>query len=226
AGRDVEVGVVVEGGVGQGQVAGEQVVEGGDVGRPLDAGVAPQGEDAAAGAADVAQQELDDGRGADVLDADRVLRPADGVTHGRGAVGAGVAAEGVGHGQERVPGDAAHLLHQLRRVAGVVALQHLEDAAGVLQGGVGLGRLATVGGAVGAVLLALGRLPVDAAAGAVRRLLARVLPRGVVVGVGLRVPAGEEAVEVLRVLEVVPQDGGRVGVGDHVVPELVATLQD
>ena len=45
------------GGVGHGQVAGEEVVEGGDVGRPLDAGVAPQGEDAAARPPDVAQEE-------------------------------------------------------------------------------------------------------------------------------------------------------------------------
>src|SRR5205085_901674 len=45
-------------GVGHGEVAGQDVVEGGDVGGALDAGVAPQGQDPAAGAAHVAQQEL------------------------------------------------------------------------------------------------------------------------------------------------------------------------
>ena len=155
-GRDVGVEVGVQGGVGHGQVAGQEVVEGGDVGGALDAGVAPEGEDAAARAADVAQEELDDGRGADVLHADRVLGPADGVAEGGGALPARVAAQGLGHRQELVPGDAAHLLHHLGRVAGVVALEHLEHAPGVLEGGVGLRRLAPVGGAVGPVLLALG----------------------------------------------------------------------
>ena len=137
--------VAVQGGVGHGQVAGQEVVEGGDVGGPLDAGVAPEGEDASAGAADVAQEELDDGRGADVLDPDRVLGPADGVAEGGGALAAGVAAQGLGHLQELVTGDAAHVLHHLGRVAGVVALEHLEDAPGVLEGGVGLRRLAAEG---------------------------------------------------------------------------------
>ena len=221
-GGDVGGEVVVEGGVGHGQVAGEEVVEGGDVGGPLDAGVAPEGEDAAAGAADVAQEELDDGGGADVLHADRVLGPADGVAEGGGALAARVAAEGLGHLQELVSGDAAHLLHHLGRVAGVVALEHLEHAAGVLEGGIGLRRLASVGRAVGAVLLALGR--------ASRRGAGAAWPaycqRRVVVRAGLRVPAGEEAVEVLGVLEVLPQDGGRVGVGHHVVPELAAVGED
>ena len=43
-------------GVGRLEVAGVQVVEGGDVGRSLDGGVAAQGDDAAARPADVAEQ--------------------------------------------------------------------------------------------------------------------------------------------------------------------------
>ena len=52
---DVVVEPEVLVGVAHGHVAGEDVVEGGDVGRSLDAGVAAQGEDAAAGPADVAE---------------------------------------------------------------------------------------------------------------------------------------------------------------------------
>ena len=63
-----------------------KVVQRGDVGRALDGGVAAQGEDAAAGPADVAEQQLQDRRGADHLHAGRVLRPADGVADGAGAV--------------------------------------------------------------------------------------------------------------------------------------------
>ena len=61
------------------------------------------------------------------------------------------------------PWHAADLLHQLRRVAAEVALEHLEHAAGVLEGGIGLRRLAAEGRAVGAVLLALGRLALQVA---------------------------------------------------------------
>ena len=59
------------------QVAGQRVVERRDVGRALDRRVAAQRDDAAAGAAHVPEQQLDDRGGADDLDADGVLRPAD-----------------------------------------------------------------------------------------------------------------------------------------------------
>ena len=59
------------------EVAGQDVVERRDVGRALDRGVPAQRQDPAAGAADVAEQQLQDRGGADVLHADRVLRPAD-----------------------------------------------------------------------------------------------------------------------------------------------------
>ena len=68
---------------GHRQVAGQDVVERRDVGRALDRRVAAQGQDPAARAADVAQQQLDDRGGADVLHADRVLGPADGVAEAR-----------------------------------------------------------------------------------------------------------------------------------------------
>ena len=69
---------------------------------------------------------------------DGVLGPAHRVAEGRRALPARVGAQRLGHLEELVLGDAAHLLDQLGRVAGEVALEQLEDAAGVLQGGVGL----------------------------------------------------------------------------------------
>ena len=83
-------------------VAGEDVVQRRDVGRALDRRVAAQREDAAAGAADVAEQQLDDRRGADDLHADRVLRPADRVADRRRALAARVAAQRLGDGHELV----------------------------------------------------------------------------------------------------------------------------
>jgi hypothetical protein len=50
----------------------------------LDIGFAAQGVDAAAGHAHVAQQQLDDGHGTDVLGAGGVLGPAHGVHDGAG----------------------------------------------------------------------------------------------------------------------------------------------
>ena len=76
------------------QVAGKGVIQRGDVGGALDRGVAAQGEDAAAGPPDVAEQQLQDGGGADDLHADRVLRPADGIGDVRCPVAAGVVQAG------------------------------------------------------------------------------------------------------------------------------------
>src|SRR5262249_58265269 len=62
-----------------GQVAWEHIVEGGNIGATLNAGVAAQGQDAAAGPAGVPQQGLHNGGGADHLYASRVGGPTHGV---------------------------------------------------------------------------------------------------------------------------------------------------
>ena len=123
-------------------VARQDVVEGRDIGRALDVGVPAQREDAAAGPADVAEQQLDDRGGADVLDAVRVLGPADRVADRARALATRVAAERLGHLDQLLARHAADLLHHLGRVGGEVAFEDLEDAAGVLERLVLLGRLA------------------------------------------------------------------------------------
>src|SRR6185437_5780740 len=148
--------------------------------------------------------------GADVLDADRVLRPADRVAEGRRALAAGVVAEGLGHHPELLAGDAAHLLDELGRVAGVVAAQELEHAARVLERRVLFGRLAvlertTVASVAGR--LALVRAHLALAGGAVHGHPG-VLPGAVVVGALAVLPAREEAVELLGVLEALVDDDG------------------
>ena len=124
---------VALGDLGHRQVAGEQVVERGDVARALDRGVAAHRHDAAARAPDVAEQQLDDRAGADHLHAEAVLRPADAVDeHGR-ALAPRVGDQRLGDLEERLARDAAHALDHLRRVARVVLLEQLEDAARVLE---------------------------------------------------------------------------------------------
>jgi hypothetical protein len=53
-----------------------------------------------------------------------------------------------------------------------------------------------------------------------------VLPAGRVITPPFRVPAGEEPIEILRVLEVVADNRGRVGIGDDVLPEELVVLAD
>ena len=144
--------------LGHRQVAREQVEQGRDVGRPLDAGVTAQGQDAAAGTAHVAQQQLDDGRAADVLHAHRVVRPADRVDPARGPVAPAVGGHRLTHLEERLRWHAAGGLHHLGRVAGVVPLEHLEHRARVLQGLVPVHLRVLHGGAVAAHLVPGGPL--------------------------------------------------------------------
>src|SRR4051794_24391945 len=79
--------------------------------------VAAQGHDAAAGTADVAQQQLQDRGGADHLGADAVLGPADRVAERGGALTAGVGRQRLGDLRELLGLDAADLLHHLGGVA-------------------------------------------------------------------------------------------------------------
>jgi hypothetical protein len=106
--------------------------------------VAAQRDDPAARTPDVAEQQLQDRRGADRLHAGRVLRPGDGVRERGRALAAAVAQQQPGDAQERPLRHAGGALDELRRVAGEVALEDLEDAARVLQGLVELWRLAVL----------------------------------------------------------------------------------
>src|SRR3954454_5032722 len=98
-------------------------------------------DDAAAGATDVAEQELDDRGGTDDLHADGVLRPADRVDERARPLAPRVLAERFRDMEEVLDGAAARLCDELRRVARVVALHDLEDAVGILHRLVLFGRL-------------------------------------------------------------------------------------
>ena len=74
----------------QRQIARQTGRQQAQIGQPLNIRVAAQGVDAAAGHAHIAEQQLDHRHGANVLRADGVLRPAQGIQEGGGAVrGAG-----------------------------------------------------------------------------------------------------------------------------------------
>ena len=208
-------------GVGHRDVAGEDVVERRDVGRALDAGVAAQGHDAAARPADVAQQRLQDRRRADVLDADGVMGPADGVAERPGALAdpscrtAAPATFG-----EQLGRDAAGLAHHLRRVPGEVPLEDLVHAARVLQGLVAVCVVAGRGARRARRRSRRSSSPARGRRPTAARRAAGVLPRRRVVRAGLGVEPGEDAAELLGVDVVVIDDGGGIRVGHDVVAEV------
>ena len=202
----VEAAVVLD--VRHRQVAGQDVVERRDVGRALDRRVAAQRHDPAARPADVPEQQLDDRRGADQLDARRVLRPADGVAERAGPLAARSSRRASRRrARNSSTRAAARVGDELRRVARVVALQDLEDAARVLQrvvlsGGFAVREAAAVRRRGRLLALRVRRLEaLLALAGGAVHLRARVLPGRHVVLALLGVPAGEEAVVVLGVRE-------------------------
>ena len=128
----------------------------------------PRSVHAAAGDADVAQQQLHHRAGADDLRADGVLRPAQRVQDGGGAVLGRRRGQHVADLQELVLGRAADALDHFLGVARVVLLQQLVDAARVFQRRIGLDI------AVVAALVVPARLVIAAFLGVVARVQARV----------------------------------------------------
>src|SRR5918999_46940 len=206
------------------QVAGEDVVKGRDVCRALDRRVAPERHDPATGPPYVPEEELQDGCGADDLDALGVLGPADRVAQRRRPLGRRVLTDGLGDRQERLSRGAADLLDHLRRVLGEVTLEHLKDATLVLERRVARARLTVVGAQMTAGTLAdeAALAPPD---GGVVDGRALVAPARRVVASVLLVPAGEEPVGA-GVLELLGDEGGSIGVVDDVVLEVALVLED
>src|SRR5438034_2936894 len=105
-----------------------------------------------------------------------MLRPADGVADRGGLLPTRRSREHVGDFEESLARNAAHPLHHLRRAAGEVALEHLKDAAGMLQRAV---------------------------------LPSFVQPALRIVFTLLHVPAGDEAAQIFRILEIRAEYGRR-----------------
>ena len=205
-------------GVGHVQVAGQGVVEGGDVRGTLDRGMAPKGEDAAAGPADVPQEGLEDPCGADDLDPHGVLGPA----HGIGDVGrlfaAGILKERLGDPEKSLLWAAADAGHHVRRVAGIVALQDLEDRLRVSEGRVRLGPPRQ------SLAEEIAEAPRWGSGGRFGRGFALIGPGVVLVGPLVGGKTGENAVQVLRIPVIRMDQGRRIGVVENVFPEKGVTV--
>ena len=130
------------------QIARKIVEDARHVGGALNIGVAAQRVHAAAGASDVAQQQLQHRRGADDLRSEAVLRPADRIDDGGDLLGVAVLADGgeqIGGLEELILRNAGDALHHFRRVARILLLQELIDAARIFKRSVRM-RCGSVGG--------------------------------------------------------------------------------
>src|SRR3712207_6682029 len=147
-----------------------------------------------------------------------MLGPADGVAERRGLLAPGVLADGLGDLEEGFLRAAGHALDHLRGVPGEVTLEDLERATGVLERWVVRARPALMHPRLTSDLLALEAVLASSDGGVVDGM-ALVAPARRVVLLLLLVPAREEARDV-RVLEVLGDESGGVGVVDHVLPEI------
>ena len=195
-------------------------------------------------------EQLQDAGGADHLDPGRVLGPAQGVDDGAGPLPPGIAAQMLRHPHQLFGRASADLRHHLRRVAGEVALEQLEDASRMRQRRIG-GRLTLhdrrhlISRAGVTRRSGLDTVPVHAELLSEHRVHGRrtspfvlgllagrtgVAPparAGVVrPGSPVAVIAAEQTAQILGVLEPVLHDGGRVGVMQDVFVEPAVVGQD
>ena len=186
-----------------------------------------QGEDAAAGPPDIAEQQLQDRRRANDLHALGVLRPSHGVADGAGLLRPGGIAEGFRNFVEQLLRNAGVAFDQFRRVAREVPPQDLEDAARMLQRGIGLVLARSC--PLRRRGLCRDRLPRRsgrACSPPAFFLLRSFVEPGIrIVFLLLLVPAGEDAAQVFGVAEIFANDHGRVGVVLHILAEVLVVLQ-
>ena len=184
---------------------------------------------AAAGPADVAEQELDDRRGTDVLDADRVLRPADRVAERRSSA-RGPSSRTAPRRPRRTPPRCSRTRRRRAPACSgakwrfrIWKTQRGCCSVGSSSGGSPSERRA---GAAVPDCCPFAREALLAPAGGGVHVHALVLPARRVVLLCSRLPAREEPVEVLGVGEVLADDHRSIRVVDDVLLEPRVVLED
>lgn len=128
-----------------------------------------------------------------------MLRPADSITDGRGALAPRISGQGTRNLQPLLARHSTDLLDHLRGVPREVTLENLKDAARVLQRRVG-----------------------ERVAGGV----SLIVPAACInIALALRVVAREEPVQVFGVAECLVDQGGGIGVGHHIVVKVCLRLK-
>src|SRR5450432_2586934 len=153
-----------------------------------------QRHNSAARPTDVAEQKLQDRRGANDLNAFRMLRPTERVTNRCRFLGTGSSDERVRHFVKERGRNSTNFLHHFGGVAREVAAQCLQNAARMLQGRIALRKTEAAIAVVGPALLIVGAL--------------------------LFIPAREKAGRsFFRVAKIFAQDARRIGEVNHVIAE-------
>src|SRR3954467_3885480 len=98
--------------------------------------MAAKSQNAAAGPANVPQQQLQDCRRSDDLDTIRMLRPSHRIADCSGFIGARSRRKGLGNFNKFLFGNSAGAFNQLRRIAGKMFFQYLKYAAWMGQRGI------------------------------------------------------------------------------------------
>src|SRR5205807_2586772 len=115
------------------QVTGKSVVERRNISGALDRSMAAQGEDSAAGSANISKQQLQNRCRANDLRAFGMLRPSYCVTNRRGAFRSGCGSERMRHFVKKIRRNATDFLDHLGRVTGEMPFYLLKDTLRVLQ---------------------------------------------------------------------------------------------
>ena len=183
------------------QIPRQGVEQGRNISRTLNRRVSTQRHNARAWSAHITGQQLQNCRGTNELRTQSVLSKAQSISKARGAIRRGILCNRLRKVVEVLLRNTAGLLHYLRRIACVMALENLENRIGMLQRFIAF------------------HIP--------RRTLGllHVLPRIRDVFSGLWVIAREQTISILGVLVVLRDNHRRIGIRHHIVMEVQLIFQ-
>src|SRR5437588_12973373 len=180
-------------------VPGQEIVQRRHIGRTLNGGMPAQGHNASARTPNIAEQQLDDGGGADNLHALRLLGPANRVTDGGCALPPRILDQGLRNLQPLFARHTAHLFYHLRCIAREMAAHYLEYTAWMLQRRVA-------------------QWPPVFVPFIIPTALISIRPR-------VRIVAREQAIQLFGILKILAYQRGGVGVMHDVVMEVAIVLE-
>src|SRR5947209_1439005 len=180
-------------------VPGQEIVQRRYIGPTLNGGMPAQGNNASARTHNIAQQQLNDGGGADNLHALRLLGPANRVTDGGCALPPRILDQGLRNLQPLFARHAAHLFYHLRCIAREMAAHYLEYTAWMLQRRVAQWPPVFVPFIIPTALISI-------------RLRVKIIAR-------------EESIQLFGIFEVLAHQRGGVGVMHDVVMEVAIVLE-
>src|SRR5215472_6050444 len=150
-----------------------------------------------------------------------MLRPAQGITNRARLVAAGSRGECLCGAEKNLFGNAAMAFHDLRRVAREMAFENLENTLGVFERRVGPERVYVLRFPAAVFSLTAARLGMSRGCRGVFFFRPPIKPGVRIVALLLPIPPREQPIEIFRILELVTDESGGVGVMNHVVTKFL-----